>query len=502
MKRRYLLQYGTLTTASLAFTACSKGVNQAKPVAFGQPEQKELNIGFVESISSLPLVIAQDKGFFKDQSLTVKLVKFPTWEALQEGLTKGQVDVAQTHFAVPLWSHIKKDKSPIVALMGMTLNGNSIGLSKQAWEGGMRPSTQFNYRIEFGELYNTYVRSFKTLPVFAIDHPASMSSYLARYWLGTMHIHPDKNFKFQVVKGSDLAAGVQSKKIDAYAVEESTHQQLVKSKDGFTAYVDRDIWQGHPDKNFKFQVVKGSDLAAGVQSKKIDAYAVEESTHQQLVKSKDGFTAYVDRDIWQGHPDKILATTAGWAKSNPITAKAVVASVLAACQFCDIERLRKEEDKTPITLAQQLVKPDYLNGGDAKNVKALLTGSYQYDRMNAVAKMPVNIPDFQIFHYIDKLNYLKDPNNANYIWQSHAVWVLTQMVRWNQLNLFEYPKDADKLIAAAYPMDVFREVAKAVGLNLPKETVKKEEKTVFIDKLGFDASEPADYINGFDIRTS
>ncbi len=446
MKRRYLLQYGTLTTASLAFTACSKGVNQAKPVAFGQPEQKELNIGFVESISALPLVIAQDKGFFKDQSLTVKLVKFPSWEALQEGLSKGQVDVAQTHFAVPLWSHIKKDKSPIVALMGMTLNGNSIGLSKQAWEGGMRPSTQFNYRIEFGELYNTYVRSFKTLPVFAIDHPASMSSYLARYWLSTMQIHPDKGFKFQVVKGSDLAAGVQSKKIDAYAVEESTHQQLVKSK--------------------------------------------------------DGFTAYVDRDIWQGHPDKILATTAGWAKSNPITAKAVVASVLAACQFCDIERLRKEEDKTAITLAQQLVKPDYLNSVDAKNVKALLTGSYQYDQMNAVAKTPVNIPDFQIFHYIDKLDYLKDPNNANYIWQSHAVWVLTQMVRWNQLNLFEYPKDADKLIAEAYPMDVFREVAKAVGLNLPKEKAKKEEKTVFIDKLGFDASEPSEYINGFDIRTS
>ncbi len=446
MKRRYLLQYGTLTTASLAFAACSKGVNQAKPVAFGQPEKKELNIGFVESISSLPLVIAQDKGFFKDQGLTVKLVKFPTWEALQEGLTKGQVDVAQTHFAVPLWSQIKKDKLPIVALMGMTLNGNSMGFSKQAWDGGMRPSPQFNYRIEFGELYNNYVRSFKTPPVFAIDHPASMSSYLARYWLGTMQIHPDKSFKFQVVKSQDLLAGVQSKKIDAYAVEESTHQQLIKSK--------------------------------------------------------NGFTAYVDRDIWQGHPDKILATTAGWTKSNPITAKAVVASVLAACQFCDIERLRQDEDKTPITLAQQLVKPDYLDGGDAQDLKALLKGNYQYDRMNAVAKAPASIPDFQIFHYMDKLDYLKDPNNANYLWQSHAVWVLTQMVRWNQLNLFEYPKDADKLIAAAYPMDVFRDVAKAVGLNLPKETVKKEEKNVFIDKLAFDAGTPSEYINGFDIRTS
>jgi nitrate/nitrite transport system substrate-binding protein len=445
MKRRYLLQYGTLTTASLAFAACSKSVNQAKPVAFGQPEQKELNIGFVSSISCLPLVIAQDKGFFKDQGLKVNLIKFPTWEALQAGLAKGTVDVAQTHFAVPLWSHISKDKSPIVALMGMSLNGNSIGLSKKAWDGGMRPSPKFNYRIEFSELYNNYLRSFKTPPVFAIDHPASMSSYLARYWLGTMQINPDSRFKFQVVKGQDLLAGVQSGKIEAYAVEESINQQLIKNK--------------------------------------------------------SGFTAYVDRDIWQGHPDKILATTAGWVKNHPISAKAVVASVLAACQFCDLERFRKEEDKTPITLAQQLVKPEYLEGGDPKVLKALLLGSYQYDQIGKQTK-PVNIADMNIFHFVDKLDYLKDPNNANYIWHSHATWVLTQMVRWNQLNLFEYPKDADKLIAAAYPMDIFRNVAKAVGLNLPKEAVKKEEKDVFIDKLAFDASEPLAYINGFDIRTS
>jgi nitrate/nitrite transport system substrate-binding protein len=446
MKRRYLLQYGTLTTASLAFAACSKGVNQAKPVAFGQPEKKELNIGFVSSISCLPLVIAKDKGFFKDQGLTVKLIKFPTWEALQEGLTKGQVDVAQTHFAVPLWSHVSKDKLPIVALMGMTLNGNSMGMSKKAWEGGLRPSPKFNYRREFGELYNSYLRSFQEPPIFAIDHPAAMSHYLARYWLGAMRINPNKSFKFQVVKDKDLLAGLQSGKIDAYAVEESSHQKLIKDK--------------------------------------------------------QGFTADVDRDIWQGHPDKILATTAAWAKSHPIAAKAVVASVLAACQFCDLERFRKEEEKTPITLAQQLAKADYLEGGDAKSLKDLLIGSYQYERLEAKPAPAVKIPDFQIFHFVDKLDYLSDPNNANYLWHSHATWVLTQMVRWNQLNLFEYPKNADKLIAAAYPQNVFKEVAKAVGLNLPKDTMKKESDQVFIDKIAFDASQPTEYINNFDLRSS
>jgi nitrate/nitrite transport system substrate-binding protein len=327
----------------------------------------------------------------------------------------------------------------------MTLNGNSMGLSKKAWDEGMRPSPKFNYHHEFGEAYNTYVRSFKQPPIFAIDHQAAMSNYLARYWLGSMQIDPDRSFKFKVVKDKELLAGLQSGKIDAYALAESTNRQIINEK--------------------------------------------------------QGFTAYVDRDIWRGHPDKILATTDGWTKKNPITAKAVIASVLAAGQFCDIERFRKEEEKQPMTLANQLVKAEYLEDGDTKAIKSILTGNYQYDRIDPKS-VATSITDFQVFHFVERLNYLKEPNNANLLWHSHAAWVLTQMVRWNQLNLFEYPKNADDLIKAAYPLDTFRDVAKAVGLNLPKETVKTEAASVFIDKLAFDPSQAVNYINSFDLRTN
>ncbi len=474
MKRREFLQYVTLSTASLAFVACSKTVIQAKPVAFGQPEKKDINIGFVPSIECLPLIIAKDKGFFKEQGLTVNLVKFDSWDALKEGLAKGKVDVAEAHFASPLWSHLSKDKAPLIALMGLNLNGGSIGMSKKIWDKGMRPSPKFNYRREFGELYNGYIRGRKASekdkaadkdknkekdkdkdkekdknpgqPIFAIDHPASMSHYLARYWLATMQIAPDQAFKFQVMNEKDLRAGLQSGKVEAYTTEESLQQQLIKEK--------------------------------------------------------VGFSSYVNRDIWQGHPDKILTSTGAWAKQYPITTKAVIASVLAACQFCDLERFRKEEEKTPITLAQQLVKPEYLSGTDAKSIKAVLTGNYQYDAIDP--KKPTKIPmtDFSIFHYVDKTSYLSEPNHANFLWKSHAVWVLTQMVRWNQLNLAEYPKNAEDLINAAYGLDSYKEVAKAVGLNIPKESSRKEVANAFIDKMTFDPNQPVNYINGFDLRAS
>jgi nitrate/nitrite transport system substrate-binding protein len=471
MKRREFLQYVTLSTAGLVFAACSKTVNQAKPVAFGQPEKKDINIGFVPSIECLPLIVAKDKGFFKEQGLTVNLVKFETWDALKEGLSKGKVDVAEAPFALPLWSHVSKDKSPLIALMGLNLNGGSVGMSKKLWDKGLRPSTKFNFRQEYSELYNGYIRSRKNvvvkaegnkgkakdknekdneketgLPIFAIDHPASMSHYLARYWLATMQIAPDRSFKFQVMNEKDLRAGLQSGKVEAYTTEEFVQQKFVKEK--------------------------------------------------------LGFTSYVNRDIWRGHPDKILTTTASWAKQNPITTKAVIASVLAACQFCDLERFRKEEEKTPITLAEQLVKSEYLAGVDVKSIKTLLTGNYQYEAINS--KNPIKVPmtDFSIFHYVDKVNYLSEPNHANFLWKSHAVWVLTQMVRWGQLNLAEYPKNAEDLINAAYGLEAYKEVAKAVGLSVPAESSRTEVKTAFIDKITFDPNQPVNYINGFDLRAS
>jgi nitrate/nitrite transport system substrate-binding protein len=444
MKRREFLQYGTLSTASLAFLACSKTVIQPKPVAFGQPERKEINIGFVPSLECLPLIVAKNKGFFKDQNLTVNLVKFETWDALKEALTKGKIDVAQALFAMPLWSRISKEKTPLIALMGLNVNGGSISLSKKAWEGGVRPSPKFNYRREFGELYNAYTRNYKQQPIFAIEHPASMSNYLARYWLATMQIAPDKVFKFQVMNEKDLQAGLQ---------------------DG-----------------------------------KVEAYAVEETLNQRLIKDKLGFSGYVSRDIWHGHPDKILATTAAWAKQNPITTKAVIASVLAACQFCDIERFRKEEEKAPMTLAQQLVKSEYVANSDVKGIKSVLTGNYRYDAIDK--KLPTSLPmtDFSVFHYVDKISYLNEPNHANFLWKSHAVWVLTQMVRWGQLNLAEYPKNAEEIVDAAYGLDAYKEVAKSVGLNLPSAAIRREVSAAFIDKIAFDPEEPVNYINGFDLR--
>ena len=465
MKRRQFLQYSTLAAAGLTFAACTSQGNThfTQPAAnFGKLEKTDLQIGIVSSLDCLPLIVAKEKGMFKKYGLNVTLVKQPTWDRVQEELRSGKLDAAQTLFAMPLWEYFsskggksreqeedapkssrrqrkEREKSPVagntVALMGLNINGNSISLSETAWKAGLRPRQAYNSLIEIQDGYNKFFRELKTPPEFAIAHPAAMANYTTRYWLGTMGIDAERDLKIKVLAPQEITAGLESGKVIGYATDEFFNQQTLADK--------------------------------------------------------KAFTATIDRDIWHGHPEKILASLDTWLKDNPTTAKAMMAAVLEACQFCD-----NQENVT--ALAPILGKSEYTDPGTNQNWQKILAGNYNYGGFDAKPQvMPV--PDFQVFHF-QPTKYLQSPNHANFLWHSHAVWVLTQMVRWNQQKVTDYPKNADAIIKQLYPTAGYAEVAKAFWLNMPKGQLKIEQPDMFVDRIAFDPNKPTEYLNGFELR--
>ncbi|PSB54417.1 CmpA/NrtA family ABC transporter substrate-binding protein [Chamaesiphon polymorphus] len=471
MKRRQFLQYSTLAAASLTFAACnsqgSTHFNQP-PANFGKLEKTDLQIGIVSSLDCLPLVVAKEKGMFKKYGLNVTLVKQPTWERVQQELHSGKLDAVQTLFAVPLWEYFSaegtksraqaeeaekprrrrnrrerdnedKEKSKsnanTVALMGLNINGNSISLGESAWKAGLRPRQAYNSLHEMQESYNKFFRELKQPPGFAIAHPAAMANYTTRYWLGTMGIDAERDLKFEVLAPNNITAGLESGKLIGYATDELFNQQTLADK--------------------------------------------------------KAFTASIDRDVWHGHPEKILASLDTWLQANPITAKAMMAAVLEACQYCD-------NPKHVAELAPVLGKSQYTDTGSNKNWQKILAGNYNYGGFDGKSGV-MKVPDFQIFHF-QATNYLQQPNHANFLWHSHAAWVLTQMVRWRQQQLTEYPKNADAVIKQLYPTAAYADIAKAFWLNLPKGQLKIEQPEMFIDRVAFDPNKAAEYLNGFELR--
>ena len=76
------------------------------------------------------------------------------------------------------------------------------------------------------------------------------------------------------------------------------------------------------------------------------------------------------------------------------------------------------------------------------------------------------------------------------------------MIRWHHLDSSDYPKEADKLLDKIYPVDIYEDVAKGLNIPLPKDKMKLEPSTAFIDGRSFDPSNPVAYLNQFPIRAS
>jgi nitrate/nitrite transport system substrate-binding protein len=457
MKRRRFLQYSALSTAGFSIAACtSQGSTHftQPPASFGKLEKTDLKIGIVSGLDCLPLVVAKEKGMFKKYGLNVTLVKQPNWDRVQQELHGGRLDATQTLFAMPLWEHFSRDRgkkssrrsaepdqqqdrgnAQTVALMGLNLNGNSISLGAAAWHSGLRPLPLYSTVRELQDGYNKFLREMKQPPGFAISHPAAMANYTTRYWLGTMGIDAERDLKFQVLAPNEIIAGLDSGKVVGYATDELFNQQTIADK--------------------------------------------------------KAFTAYLDRDIWRGHPEKILATLDTWIKGYPNSARAMMAAVLESCQYC-------ENEQNLATLAPMLGKSEYTDAGTNKNWQQILAGNYNYGGLDGKAQID-KVPDFQIFHF-QATKYLQSPNHANFLWHSHAVWVLTQMVRWNQHNLGSYPNGANSTIAKLYPTAAYADVAKAFWLNMPRGQLKLEQPEVFIDRVAFNPNKPREYLNGFELR--
>jgi nitrate/nitrite transport system substrate-binding protein len=448
MKRRQFLQYSTLTAAGLTVAACasqgSKHFTQPA-INFGKLEKTDLQIGIVSSLDCLPLVIAKEKGMFKKYGLNVTLVKHPNWEYFGEkgGRSKEEKDNERSSRRRNRDKDSDKEKDKekskavgnTVGLMGLNINGNSISLGEAAWKGGLRSRQAYNAINELQGGYNKFFRELKQPPVFAISHPAAMANYTTRYWLGTMGIDAERDLKFQVLAPNDITAGLESGKVVGYATDELFNQQMLADK--------------------------------------------------------KAFTASLDRDIWQGHPEKILATLDTWLEANPTSAKAMMAAVLEACQYC-------EQTENIPNLAPLLGKSEYTDPGNNKNWQKILAGTYNFGGLDGKPQV-LKVPDFQIMHF-QATKYLQPPNHANFLWHSHAVWVMTQMIRWRQQKLTDYPKNADAIVKQLYPVAPYADVAKAFWLSMPKGQLKIEQPDVFIDRLAFDPTKPTEYLNNFELR--
>jgi ABC-type nitrate/sulfonate/bicarbonate transport system substrate-binding protein len=248
-----------------------------------------------------------------------------------------------------------------------------------------------------------------------------------------------------------------------------------------------------PDRDLRLTVVPPPYMVEALRSGDIDGYCVGEPWNEQAVTDGVGRSLLTDYDIWNNHPEKVFGVTREWAERHPNTHKALLMALLEAAAWIDRPDHRPE-------VVEILAREEYVNAAP-EVVQMSMKGSFRF----GPDEDPVAMPDFNVFHRY----------TANFPWHSHAVWFITQMYRWGQLD------EAVNIRAVAervYRPDLYREAARELGLPFPTRGYKTEGlhdepqwldeaadslllgPDCFCDGRVFDPEDPVGYLAGFDIH--
>ncbi len=229
----------------------------------------------------------------------------------------------------------------------------------------------------------------------------------------------------------------------------------------------------NPLKDAKVITVPPPQMVANMRVGNMDGFCVGEPWNHRAIMDGIGITAITTQDIWKDHPEKVLGTSADFVKKNPNTCRAVMMAVLEASRWIDASLANK------MKMAETVAEKSYINTGvDAINQRIL--GRYQ----NGLGKT------------WDDPNHMKFFNDGavNFPYLSDGMWFLTQHKRWGLL------KDHPDYLAVAKQVnqiDLYKQVASAMKINVPKESLRTSK---LMDGVVWDGKDPKKYADSFKVH--
>lgn len=219
-----------------------------------------------------------------------------------------------------------------------------------------------------------------------------------------------------------------------------------------------------PDRDLRLFVIPPSLVVDALTSGEIDGYCVGEPWNAAAYETGVGRTLITSGEIWSNRPEKVLAVRQAFALDRHEDHLRLLRALLTSSAWVDATENR--------TAAAQIVSRPAYTDMPIDKVLTSLTGS---NRQTA-GGLRMDMPDFNVFH-----RYA-----ANFPWRSHAMWILSQMVRWGEATP---TANFQSVAEQAFRPDLFREAALPLGYACPAID-QKIEGTHSSAWLMTDASSP------------
>nr|PZN28655.1 MAG: nitrate ABC transporter substrate-binding protein [Pseudomonadota bacterium] len=444
--------------AALAAVSCKKseapassiaGVSSAELAAMALPEtsrleKTDLKLGFIKLTDCAPLVIAKEKGFFRDEKLNVELEAQANWKVLLDRVIAGELDGAHMLAGQPIGATIGiGTRADVVTAFTMDLNGNAVTVSNAIWRKMQAHDPALNspkppHPIRADALV-PIVKELKAKGEqlrMGMVFPVSTHNYELRYWLAAAGIHP-----------------------------------------GFYTATDT---RGVDRADVLLSVTPPPQMPATLEAGTIHGYCVGEPWNQQAVAKGIGVPVVTNLDIYRNKQEKVFGVTRAFAESCPKTHVAIVKALIRAGKWLDESMANRHE------AAKILSNKSYV-GADVEVIANSMTGHFYFQKTDKR-----EMPDFNVFY-----RYY-----CTYPFYSDAIWFLTQMRRWGQIP--EPKPDAfyHETARKVYLPDVYREAARQLvdegridRADVPWDTDGyKAPTSEFIDGIEYDGRKPLEYL--------
>ncbi len=407
-------------------------------------EQPHVRLGFLPLTDCAPLVIARERGFFRDEGLDVTLSREPSWANMRDKLAVGALDGAQLLAPISLSTSLGIDSVdvPLTVPLSLDLNGNAITVSTELAQRILRAAPESaGDPMAAGRGLRTVLeedrRNGRSPLAFAVVFRFSSHNYILRYWLAAAGIDPDHDVRILVAPPPSMVSMLEQGSIDGYCV-------------------------GEPWNTLARVHGTGRTLATSL-------------------------------DVWPSAPEKVLALRRQWAEERPGTARATTRALLRACRWLD-EMSHRQEAVHVVSGLSHVDAP-------VEVVSESMRG-----RVEDASGSPRTLPDMHVFY-----RYA-----ATFPWRSHAAWFVAQMIRWGQIDK---AIDFEEVIDSVYRPDLYREVARDLGVATPTIDWKTEGAHVapwvledasvpipmaadrFMDGVIFNPHELADYLGRLEISS-
>lgn len=222
----------------------------------------------------------------------------------------------------------------------------------------------------------------------------------------------------------------------------------------------------NPDKDVEIRIIPPPEMVANLKAGNVDGYLAPDPFNQRAVYEQTGFIFKLSKSLWNGHPCCAFAVSEEFAKSAPNTYLALLKSLVDAAYYASKPENRK-------SIAAAIAPANYLNQPPIV-LEQVLLGRYA-DGLGKIQNDPARI-DFDPFP-----------------WQSMAVWILTQMKRWKQIEGdVDYKKVAERVFRAADCDQVRKDLGHAPH--------KSAYATHTIMGKAFDADKADEYVKSFPIK--